>query len=1057
MNPSIQLTKRFVFAMALFPLVLPAQTLTLTNGIHTFSALTNTTVTMTGHCELRVTGTDDPIAGSIINLNSTDAWFLLSNLRPSAVSASHLSRVRINGSVAVAGINCRLDQYAMGTVIVPHAPGFTPLQIFSGPNFIGASAQLGLYTYYTNTALGTFNRNIGSFKLKRGYSATFAQNADGTGASKVFVAQDGDIEVGVLAANLNRPVSFVRVFPWRWTGKKGWSGGVQMLVNPLWNYDWNNEAASTLDAEYVPMRWGLYWNSYANINGKQKSTHVLGYNEPDKTDQANMSVETAIAAWPALMQSGLRVGAPAVSDSATTGMGLQWLYSFMSQADALGYRVDYVPIHFYKCDWSATQFSNYLAGVYLQTGRPVWVTEFNNGANWCSSDPTPAQNATVISSFINMLESAPFVERYAIYNWVGTNRAMVADDGTLTPAGIVYRDKQSAIGYTQALPTGGGRSIAQFLFEADTLDSSGYGNNGCAVGIPDYAAGRNGQALALDGTNSFVQLPPNVANSADFSFAAWVYWNGGLSWQRVFDFGNDTSHYLFLTPSSGSGTLRFAIRNGGSEQIVETAALTGGQWQHVAVTLSGNSARIYTNGVLASSGPVTIVPSHFNPNRNYLGKSQFANDPLFQGNLDEVQIADYALTDAQIAALQTNLPPQFTTNFLDRGTAAPFEAFSGTIAGTATDPDAGDTLTYSKAGGLAWLTVNADGTLAGMPGSTDGGTNYFTVRVTDSAGASALAVMIIHVPITYASGIWTADASGNWSETNKWNGGIVANGAGYTADFSALNITADRTVTLDESRSIGTLKFGDTSGGQNWTLASGGDVLTLDTGSSAAPSVVVNQNAVTIAAPLAGVYGFGKSGSGTLILSGANSLSGTVNIDTSSTSTGEGAVRVANPEALSGVSSIQIRNNNSGSSTLQLDGSLGDVTAPAAIALNGRNVNVAAIQNLSGSNTLAGGITINVGGSYYVLQSDAGTLNLGGTITSVATGTRTFTFQGNGDFRIPGLIQNGSALAGQPRGAPEQHPEPAGRRCRHVELRHAHQRRDRRIDGLATSCAPERL
>jgi hypothetical protein len=42
--------------------------------------------------------------------------------------------------------------------------------------------------------------------------ATFAQNANGTGASQVFVAQDADLDVGFLSANLNQPISFVRVF-----------------------------------------------------------------------------------------------------------------------------------------------------------------------------------------------------------------------------------------------------------------------------------------------------------------------------------------------------------------------------------------------------------------------------------------------------------------------------------------------------------------------------------------------------------------------------------------------------------------------------------------------------------------------------------------------------------------------------------------------------------------------------------------------------------------------------------------------------------------------------
>lgn len=121
---------------------------------------------------------------------------------------------------------------------------------------------------------------------------------------------------------------------------------MQPLVNPHLNYDWDNVATSTPDAEYVPMRHNLNWNAYANINTKQRSTHALGFNEPDRPEQANMSVETVIDAWPNLLRSGLRLGAPALSDSAAAGQGLNWLYSSMDETHALGYRIDFVPVHF---------------------------------------------------------------------------------------------------------------------------------------------------------------------------------------------------------------------------------------------------------------------------------------------------------------------------------------------------------------------------------------------------------------------------------------------------------------------------------------------------------------------------------------------------------------------------------------------------------------------------------------------------------------------------------------------------------------------------------------
>ena len=70
---------------------------------------------------------------------------------------------------------------------------------------------------------------------------------------------------------------------------------------------------------------------------------------------------------------------------------------------------------------------------------------------------------------------------------------------------------------------------------------------------------------------------------------------------------------------------------------------------------------------------------------------------------------------------------------------------------------------------------------------------------------------------------------------------IVADGTSYTADFSTVNITANRMVTLDTSRNIGTLKFGDPSGVRNWIVTnSSASVLTLNNGSTS-PAIVAEK------------------------------------------------------------------------------------------------------------------------------------------------------------------------------------------------------------------------
>lgn len=115
-----------------------------------------------------------------------------------------------------------------------------------------------------------------------------------------------------------------------------------------------------------------------------------------------------------------------------------------------------------------------------------------------------------------------------------------------------------------------------------------------------------------------------------------------------------------------------------------------------------------------------------------------------------------------------------------------------------------------------------------------------------------------------ASGTWTNDASGSWSGSANWLNGIVADASGSTADFSAINLTANRTITLDAAHTLTTLKFGDLVPDSGWTL-SGANTLTL---AGTTPTInVLNQNA-TISSVVAGAVGMTKAGLGTLTLGG---------------------------------------------------------------------------------------------------------------------------------------------------------------------------------------------
>lgn len=201
------------------------------------------------------------------------------------------------------------------------------------------------------------------------------------------------------------------------------------------------------------------------------------------------------------------------------------------------------------------------------------------------------------------------------------------------------------------------KPLSLYSFEQNTSNTYG-ASAGDAAGNPAYTEGKNGQAIKLDGSTQYVQLPAAhaLAEYDEITVGTWVYWESGSQWQRIFDFGNNSNQYMFLTPRSGSNTLRLAVKNGGGEQMLDTAQLPANQWVHVAVTLGGGTAKLYVNGAASASGAMTIKPSDFSPEINYIGKSQYASDPLFSGKLDEFVIYGRVLNPAQIEQLyQGNL------------------------------------------------------------------------------------------------------------------------------------------------------------------------------------------------------------------------------------------------------------------------------------------------------------------------------------------------------------------------------------------------------------------
>ncbi len=214
-------------------------------------------------------------------------------------------------------------------------------------------------------------------------------------------------------------------------------------------------------------------------------------------------------------------------------------------------------------------------------------------------------------------------------------------------------NRSSASGAVRTSTTSRREAVLSYQFESNLEDNTSHMMHSAHYGKASYSKGKIGKnALQLDGTSDYLQLPTAVAHREEMTISMWVKWsNSGSNWQRIFDFGNGEGQYMFLTANADNNVMRLAAKNGGDEQSLNIARLSSA-WRHITIVLGKEKVTAYIDGEeRASSSEITIRPSDFKPVFNYVGRSQFASDPLFKGDIDDLRVYNYALSANEVKDL----------------------------------------------------------------------------------------------------------------------------------------------------------------------------------------------------------------------------------------------------------------------------------------------------------------------------------------------------------------------------------------------------------------------
>jgi chitodextrinase len=308
-------------------------------------------------------------------------------------------------------------------------------------------------------------------------------------------------------------------------------------------------------------------------------------------------------------------------------------------------------------------------------GKPVFTTH----PGFCCSDMDSGTPLT-IGTWTHVVAVHDGTKDIIYFNGVQVNEKAVAGalDKTKYPLGIGYDPIDNGSFFDGALddifiynralsgaevaalyatqnpaPVVGGNLVAHYPFSGDGADVTAYSNHATGASLAADRFGKSNKAASFNGSTTAVTAANSPQlGSANTTIGFWVNVTALPASGEVFLLSNGGWQERWKISLPPHGKPVFTTHSNGAccSDLDSGTPLAVGTWTYVTMVHNGTNDIIYLNGVKANE---KSAPGALDQTTKPLGigYDPIDNNYFFNGLLDEVQIYNVALSDAEIAAL----------------------------------------------------------------------------------------------------------------------------------------------------------------------------------------------------------------------------------------------------------------------------------------------------------------------------------------------------------------------------------------------------------------------